>query len=314
MSTQSCLGVRHRDADDALQSGPRKKMSRSSPFVSAGRHFGRTVFALCSINALLNNGIVRQAQMDNEEIDLADLSAEEQREHRVFDMLLHTIPGVRERIFEDNAHEDLQFIADQIQKGVQGTRADDTKSLKGPILDWIAPLGQSLNPPIARNNKSERGFNHDTTGRLLCPTGYDWSDPDVRCHLKTGEISPTGDQWPVLLYAKSKYNPENPWDGLLKGEILVWTFKHIFTSPSSVEVAGRATRSGKARLHGMVHVTKASIAYVATQARFALHSANTFSRTDSMTDSERFYHSVLDLLEDPEEREEVQALLAWWNR
>jgi hypothetical protein len=33
-----------------------------------------------------------------------------------------------------------------------------------------------------------------------------------------------------------------------------------------------------------------------------------------ITDSERFYSSILDLLEDPNEQEEVNALLMWWNR
>ena len=33
-----------------------------------------------------------------------------------------------------------------------------------------------------------------------------------------------------------------------------------------------------------------------------------------MTDSERFYNSVLDLFEDIEEAEEVNDLLMWWNR
>ena len=33
-----------------------------------------------------------------------------------------------------------------------------------------------------------------------------------------------------------------------------------------------------------------------------------------MTDSERFYNSVLELLEDPEEQEEVEAVMVWWNR
>lgn len=42
-------------------------------------------------------------------------------------------------------------------------------------------------------------------------------------------------------------------------------FKHIFTSPSSVDQEPKATRSGNARIHGMRFVTKASIAYVATQ-------------------------------------------------
>jgi hypothetical protein len=39
-----------------------------------------------------------------------------------------------------------------------------------------------------------------------------------------------------------------------------------------------------------------------------------FSRSDTATDSERFYDSVLDLFEDIEEREEVEDLMIWWNR
>ena len=47
-------------------------------------------------------------------------------------------------------------------------------------------------------------------------------------------------------------------------------FKHIFTSPSSVDAEPKATRSGNARIHGMTHVTRASLAYVATQVVFYL--------------------------------------------
>ena len=47
---------------------------------------------------------------------------------------------------------------------------------------------------------------------------------------------------------------------------LIQAYKHVFTSPSSVDVVEpKATRSCNARLHGMSIVTKASIAYVATQ-------------------------------------------------
>jgi len=44
-------------------------------------------------------------------------------------------------------------------------------------------------------------------------------------------------------------------------------YKHIFTSPSSMEKAVKATRSGKAWIHGMKRVTTASLAYIATQVR-----------------------------------------------
>ena len=42
-------------------------------------------------------------------------------------------------------------------------------------------------------------------------------------------------------------------------------YKHVFTSPSSVEKEPKATRSGNARIHRMTNVTPASIAYIATQ-------------------------------------------------
>ena len=39
--------------------------------------------------------------------------------------------------------------------------------------------------------------------------------------LKSGEISVTGDVWPTFLYRDHTFNDENPWDGLLEGELLV---------------------------------------------------------------------------------------------
>ena len=38
-----------------------------------------------------------------------------------------------------------------------------------------------------------------------------------------------------------------------------------------------------------------------------------FCRSDTLTDSERFYVSALEFLDDPEERAEVDDLLNWWN-
>lgn len=80
------------------------------------------------------------------------------------------------------------------------------------------------------------------------------------------------------------YDPEHPWRGLFRNELLVKAstrlrspmpddsiisfnqgFKHIFTSPSSVDDEPKATRSGNARIHGMNHVTPASLAYTLTQ-------------------------------------------------
>ena len=51
----------------------------------------------------------------------------------------------------------------------------------------------------------------------------------------------------------------------LSGNYPLKAFKHVFTSPSSVNKEPKATRSGNARLHGMTRITPGSIAYIATQ-------------------------------------------------
>lgn len=228
------------------------------------------------------------------------------------------VPSLEVRLME-SSEDDVIHIADlvccehiqieqhllqseQIQKGANGARANDTKGMKTVIIDWITPKDQTLNPHIPHNVKFGRGFNHERTGALLCPAGLDWanteyvsstlqvvSEPDYYAFNRTkeklisGQTQVAGDQWLVFLYANYSYDTEDPWNGLLRSGLLVSVsvllqstlltmlifmikaFKHIFTSPSSVDQEPRATRSGNARIHGMRSVTKASIAYVATQ-------------------------------------------------
>ena len=106
------------------------------------------------------------------------------------------IPHLEERLFRDSCDENkvieiaslvrplplprrLSHSHPQLQKGTSGARSDDTKSLKGTILDWIAPSeNKLLRPPLARNTKIDQGFNHPRTGFLLCPAGLDWDDKE----------------------------------------------------------------------------------------------------------------------------------------
>lgn len=249
---------------------------------------------------------------EDAEVSEESLTFECRREYRVFRKLLGMVPHLGDRLV-DCSNEESMAVADLIQKGVSSARSDDTKSMKGAVLDWITPQGVPLNPPLSRNVKTNRGFHHNAAGALLCPAGVDWGDPEVRKKLASGELAVSGDQWPMLVYANQQYDPDDPWSGLFKNQILVWAYKHIFTSPSSVEKEAKATRSGNARIHGMTRVTAASIAYTATQLRFALSSSSVFCRSDTSTDSERFYETVLDFLDDVEEKEEVDELLNWWN-
>jgi hypothetical protein len=112
------------------------------------------------------------------------------REHRVFMDLIDSYPGLLDRLMtgeeEDVIHiEELVRIKSrkfiiliilQLGKGASGARGDDTKTLKSAVLEWLLPRGQVVIPPLSRNIQSDRGFNHEVTGALLCPTGLDWSD------------------------------------------------------------------------------------------------------------------------------------------
>jgi hypothetical protein len=126
-----------------------------------------------------------------------------------------------------------------MKKGAASARSDDTKSLKGAILDWITPKGQPLSPSLARNVKIDRGYHHERTGALLCPAGLDWSNNEcvlvcftfncrhalshcrVKEKLRNGEMVVQGDQWPLFLYHGYVYDDKDPWNGLLRSSLLV---------------------------------------------------------------------------------------------
>lgn len=67
-------------------------------------------------------------------------------------------------------------ISSQISRGAAAARGDDTKSIKGTVLEWIKPKDRNIEPPISRSVKTNRGFKHELTGSLLCPVDLDWSD------------------------------------------------------------------------------------------------------------------------------------------
>ncbi|KAG2138133.1 hypothetical protein BD769DRAFT_1626615 [Suillus cothurnatus] len=225
--------------------------SLSDLLISHGRHFGQTVFALCNYPSLLTND---------------------------------SYPGLLDRL-KDGSNEEILHVGELIGKGAAGARGDDTKALKSAVLDWISPKGEVIQPPLHRNSKIDRGFNHKLTGSLLCPSGLDWNDSQTKEDLHSGKMLVCGDQWLIFLYAHYVYDHDDPWSSLYKSHLLVCAYKHVFTSPT----------------------------YIATQVRFTLSSSSVFSQTDTSTDSETFYHSLLDLLEDPGEFKEVDELLTWWN-
>ncbi|KAG6912529.1 hypothetical protein DXG01_013970, partial [Tephrocybe rancida] len=177
-SPDSVLGRRPQELEDnVLGQGPRKKVCMQDPLIHHGRHFGRTIHAFCRIHGIINNGIIIQDELDTTG-QLTKFTEDQKHHYKLFKQLLETqnVPYLKDTIFLASL-ERLQEISDMLHKGASGARADDTKGLKGPILEWITPKGQdSLVPPLLRNVKIDRGFYHERTGFLLCPTGLQWSD------------------------------------------------------------------------------------------------------------------------------------------
>ncbi|KAH6901412.1 hypothetical protein BKA70DRAFT_1374771 [Coprinopsis sp. MPI-PUGE-AT-0042] len=262
---------------------------RTDPLVHHGRHFGRTIQAFAVSQTLIKNGLSRSVEMTFGRLEEDQLTPAERREHAItknsssFLLVLRSACAMA-------SDEDMFHIAELIQKGSAGARADDTKGLKGVILDWITPRGQCLQPPLMRNVKTDRGFYHPQTGELLCPINLDWNNPHGSSQITLRFLSEQGrayelvpSLWRVMTglcscYKDYKYYLQDVWKGLFRSALLVSAFKHIFTSPSSVHREPRATRSGNARIHGdekCYHTV-----------RFALSSSPTFSRTDLVTDSE----------------------------
>ncbi|KAH6902903.1 hypothetical protein BKA70DRAFT_1111735 [Coprinopsis sp. MPI-PUGE-AT-0042] len=288
--------------------------ARTDPLVHTGRHFGRTVQAFCRVHALIKQGLALAVNLETEEIAEEEMHEDDYREYQIYKQLLKLSSKLEERLYT-GSEQDVSHIGDMISKGSSNARSDDTRALKSAIIDWITPLGGVLVPPLLRNVKTDRGFHHDRTGQLICPATLDWNSQSIRGDLRSGELVPSGDQWPLFLYENHEYHSEDPWRGLLRGDLLIKGFKFVFTSPSSVDRTDhRATRCSNSRLHGMASCTISSIAYIATQIRFALSASAVFSRNDTITDSERFYNSIATFLEDPEEQSDVKKLLAWWDK
>ncbi|KAG0703515.1 hypothetical protein DFH29DRAFT_775440, partial [Suillus ampliporus] len=101
---------------------------------------------------------------------------------------------------------------------------------------------------------------------------------------------------------------------LLKTTLFDRVSKHVVTSLSSVDKEPKATCSANAYLHGIKGVTKDSLAYIAMQIQFSLSFSSVFSQTNTVMSFKNFYHSILELLEDPNESEEVGDLMMWWTQ
>ena len=186
----------------------------------------------------------------------------QRREHAVFNKLLQIIPGLEERLLNGEASEvteiaELVFTVLTLWCTTTVTHASliATKgSLQCPIRrhersergrPWLDHPSWAIPPPSHCTECQDRSrlqpwthrgsfmscryglvrFGVSVTFPMCYGSDLRWCG-SIKSKLRNGEILVAGDQWPIFLYTDFKFDPEEPWKGLLRSTILVsvtWT-------------------------------------------------------------------------------------------
>lgn len=182
------------------------------------------------------------------------------------------------------------------------------------------------------------------TPPVFCSAQSIWDEQDVRNKLRAFEdgFDFMENFFIHCLYGDFVGDPNDSDMGFLRSHLLVKTFKHIFTSPSSAKAISlddenvsrppkaARTSSSKKKVRKdvasglqMTKVTPRALAYAATQLVFALSNADNWCNEHQGFSFCDFYYFVIDYFEghdpnsedpdDVEARREARKLLKWWN-
>ena len=77
--------------------------------------------------------------------------------------------------------QDLRLTAysysSQLNKSADSAHGNDAATLKPVVVHWLMSA-EPAEPALEPGEKDGQGFDHEVTGRLLCPVDYDWHDPE----------------------------------------------------------------------------------------------------------------------------------------
>ncbi|KAI0026760.1 hypothetical protein K488DRAFT_75101, partial [Vararia minispora EC-137] len=176
--------------------------------------------------------------------------------------------GVKRTMYQENLYDIflqvLSYDTPLLDSGRNAARSEDVSTLKDniglfskDIIDW---KGTCFNKVL----RHEYGFRNEITGRLLCPVTKDWDNPEISHQLCLKMIVPTIDDIPRFIYPNScPVDLTALTKGFMQSELLEAVFTMIWFAPSTALGTGQTTRSSKAVIYGLDHVTIESIAYVA---------------------------------------------------
>ncbi|KAI0083360.1 hypothetical protein BDY19DRAFT_998650 [Irpex rosettiformis] len=260
-----------------------------------------------------------------------------QMENFAYKAFLQLRPGLVDYFLNTDQSIDadaMGAVVEMIDDTARSARSDDTTGLKQPGLNYILldltkdddPTGELSRSLLAATEKSQRGFNNLLTGKLLCPHRYSdvyAADPARTCQkFLTGALPCKASLLPTFLYG-GPYNPDDKYEGLLRGPLCVRVYKHIFKGPSTagngMAVNQQNRRKNQAQLMGLQRTTPRTIAYAVVQARHMLNQQADWCIVDDQFDSNELFDMTVVLLECDETvntltRTWITNTLDWWDR
>ncbi|THU78116.1 hypothetical protein K435DRAFT_845910 [Dendrothele bispora CBS 962.96] len=313
---------RHQRTQIQLQQPLLNSTRRITRFLLIGKYFARAIHLSCNIRGVVFVG--REEEYRQQRLKVKDTRAassrrarqhhaesesdeedpeagmterelrERQRSLDAYAALVKRFPVLKQRLDECSLYDDTtlyEILLSTIHTGSKEARANDTKTLKTKIIDWIPTIIDNsilavksdpndfawgrLNQSVL---KSERGINNKRIAMLLLPwqdaqrfwvEGKSTVDVDsIMSDIRSGVIPPLkSDSLPAFLFSFAKYKPDQIYSGLLFGPLLIAAFKCIFTSPSSaIEPKFVRTKAGNAQKLDIKAVTPELLVYVAAQA------------------------------------------------
>lgn len=245
------------------------------------------------------------------------------RRFAAWEKLLVQVPELEQELAECTVQR-AAVIRKSLDKGHSQARSDSITTLKNVVYKWIDHLGivpeKTMAPSLA--DKQALGFSNLTTAMLLCPCKLDINKEGVREGLESNSIKKGS--LPLVFFLDQKFDATSldTLGGLLRGILLLWTYRHIFTSPSSARSGKSATaRKSNSEIAGYKAVTYESIAYAGTILRFLLSSSRSFNMRDPEYDygKDCYDHIVRVLKRECEPRADGtisaagEGLLNFWN-
>ncbi|KAN0139553.1 hypothetical protein V8E53_002669 [Lactarius tabidus] len=281
-----------------------------------GMILGRCVEMWDTFSQILDEGVDRNPEVDENFMH----TAFENQLYKKFLLFIEVAPAMIKTLRRGNLNDAGSALSARLDRvidlGRQQARRADANGVRSAIGQWPSINWEPAFPVV----RHLLGFNHNTSGQLLCPVTLDWDDAKVREGLRRGTQDLTAADLPTFLWPDGAFYTEDAYNGFLRSPLLVTTYKHIFISPSSAKETNKSTRGGNAALHNITFVTYESIAYVATVTHFALSDEPSFGPGGSDADKRRrrgfpyrmFYREILDH-KDLMSEDELISLIQWWN-